>query len=119
VGGGTNIAKNGTNRLKQQQYHCKDCSARRVLDVIGDRREKTRRRLWNKVPIEYHKCISYGDFWDAYRKVLPQKTHYAVGKESGQTSHVERWYCTLRQLQARYVRTSPRYLREDIIVFNA
>jgi len=32
VCGSTNIVKNGTNRLKQQQYHCKDCGARRVLE---------------------------------------------------------------------------------------
>jgi insertion element IS1 protein InsB len=50
--------------------------------VIGDRSEKTCRRLWNKVPTEYRNCISYSDFWDAYQKVLPQKTLHAVGKES-------------------------------------
>ena len=33
VCGSTNIVKNGTNRLKQQQYHCKDCGARRGAGV--------------------------------------------------------------------------------------
>ena len=32
----TNIIKNGTNRLKQQQYYCKDCGAYRVLEPKRD-----------------------------------------------------------------------------------
>ena len=75
-----------------------------IAFVIGDRSQDTCRRLWNKVPIEYRSCVSYSDFWDAYQKVLPQETHPAVGKDSGQVSHMERWYCTLRQHQAGYVR---------------
>ena len=84
-----------------------------IAFVIGDRSEATCCRLWNKVPMEYRRCISYSDFWDAYRKVLPQETHQAVGKESGQTSHMERWYCTLRQHQARYVRKTLSFSNRD------
>jgi len=84
-----------------------------IAFVIGDRSEATCRRLWNKVPMEYRRCISYSDFWDAYPNVLPQKTHQAVGKESGQTSHMERWYCTLRQHQARYVRKTLSFSKCD------
>ena len=36
--------------------------------------------------------------------MLPVEQHSAVGKESGQTAHVERWNLTLRQRQARFVR---------------
>ncbi len=75
-----------------------------IAFVIGDRSGTTCRRLWNRIPGEYRDCISYSDFWEAYQKVLPEKTHYAVSKESGQVAHMERWYCTLRQRQARYVR---------------
>jgi insertion element IS1 protein InsB len=71
-----------------------------IAFVIGDRSETTCRRLWNKVPIGYRSCSSYSDFWEAYQNVLPQETHHAVGKESGQVSHMERWYYTLRQHQA-------------------
>jgi len=84
-----------------------------IAFVIGDRSEATCRRLWNKVPIEYRSCISYSDFWEAYQKVLPKETHYAVGKESGQVSHMERWYCTLRQHQARYVRKTLSFSKRD------
>jgi len=41
VCGSANIVKNGTNRLKQQQYHCKDCGARRVLE---SKREAKKRK---------------------------------------------------------------------------
>ena len=39
------------------------------------------------------------DFWEAYRVVLvlPEERHEAVGKESGELAHVERWNNTLRQ----------------------
>jgi len=84
-----------------------------IAFVIGDRSENSCRRLWKKVPIEYRRCLSYSDFWDAYQKVLPQEAHHAIGKESGQTSHMERWYCTLRQHQARYVRKTLSFSKRD------
>jgi len=85
-----------------------------IAFVIGDHSENTCRRLWNKVPLEYRNCICYSDFWEAYQKVLPQKTHHAVGKDSGQVSHMERWYCTLRQHQARYVRKTLSFSKRDM-----
>lgn len=84
-----------------------------IAFVIGDRSETTCRRLWSKVPLEYRHCISYSDFWEAYQKVLPHETHQAVGKESGQVSHMERWYCTLRQHQARFVRKTLSFSKRD------
>jgi IS1 family transposase len=39
---------------------------------------------------------------DELQKVFPEETHQAVGKESGQTSHVERWNNILRQRLARF-----------------
>ena len=84
-----------------------------IAFVIGDRSEKTCRRLWRRVPLEYRSCISYSDFWEAYQLVLPEETHHPVGKESGQVSHMERWYCTLRQRQARYVRKTLSFSKRD------
>ena len=75
-----------------------------VAFVIGDRSDATCRRLWNKIPEGYRVCHSYSDFWAAYQKVFSSETHQAVGKESGQTAHVERWNNTLRQRLARFVR---------------
>jgi IS1 family transposase len=40
-------------------------------------------------------------FWAAYQAAIPEEQHTAVGKETGQTAHVERWKNTLRQRLAR------------------
>ena len=84
-----------------------------VAFVLGDRSEQSCRRLWDKVPRAYRRCHSYSDFWKAYQEVLPKETHFAVGKGSGQLSHMERWYCTLRQRQARYVRKTLSFSKSD------
>jgi IS1 family transposase len=84
-----------------------------IAFVIGDRSKKTCRRLWLKLPDDYRHCISYTDFWEAYQKVFPKNTHRAVGKDSGHVSHMERWYCTLRQRQARYVRKTLSFSKSD------
>ena len=46
----------------------------------------------------------YTDFWKANPAVIPEEQHTAVGKETGETAHVERWNNTLRQRLARFVR---------------
>ena len=75
-----------------------------VASEVGDRSEATCLRLWQKIPSSYKKSIVYSDFWIAYSKVIPDEQHRAVGKESGQTNHVERWNNTLRQRLGRFVR---------------
>ena len=81
--------------------------------AIGDRSEKTCQRLWKRIPITYRSCLAYSDFWKAYQKVIPADRHIAVGKGSGETDHMERWYCTLRQRQARYVRKTLSFSKSD------
>jgi insertion element IS1 protein InsB len=85
-----------------------------VAFVIGDRSEQTCRRLWNKIPDSYKHCQTYSDFWEAYQKVFSQETHQAVGKETGQTAHMERWYNTLRQRLARFVRKTLSFSKSDV-----
>ena len=85
-----------------------------VAFTIGDRSEKTCQRLWNKLPAAYQRCQSYSDFWDAYQTVWPTETHHSVGKETGETAHVERWNNTLRQRLARYVRKTLSFSKSDI-----
>jgi insertion element IS1 protein InsB len=72
--------------------------------VTGDRTEGTCRKLWQSIAEEYRKGKCYSDFWEAYRAVIPQEQHRAVGKDSGETSHVERWNNTLRQRLGRFIR---------------
>ena len=206
--GSENIVKNGTNRCGNQQYWCKDCDARRVLEpkrenpvkkelslkiykerssmrgvsrvleisrqrfsqwlcehitnlpplrttilpakeddileldemwsfvqskdqkrwlwialcrrtrqvvayVIGDRSSRTCLKLWQRIPPDYRSCRSFSDFWHAYEQLLTTNTHQLVDKDSGQTAHVERWNCTLRQRSARYVRKTLSFSKSD------
>lgn len=85
-----------------------------VAYFIGGRSEKSCRELWKRIPESYKKCCSYSDFWEAYRKVFPKATHRCVGKESGETAHVERWNNTLRQRLARFVRKALSFSKSDI-----
>ena len=72
--------------------------------VIGDRSKDTCQKLWESVPKAYSAGYCYTDFWSAYQAVIPKEQHAAVGKETGETAHVERWNNTLRQRLGRFVR---------------
>src|SRR4051812_32846867 len=91
-----NLVRNGLAADGRQRYLCRDCSKRS--------RAQTCRRLWEAIPEAYRRAHCYTDFWETYAKVIPVAQHTAVGKESGQTAHVERWNLTLRQRLARFVR---------------
>lgn len=84
-----------------------------VAYVIGDRSEQTCRKLWEAIPDGYKSCQTYSDFWEAYALVFSEETHRSVGKESGQTNHMERWNNTLRQSNARYVRKTLSFSKKD------
>jgi len=86
-----------------------------VAYFIGDRSETSCRELWNRIPQSYKKCHSYSDFWHTYQKVFPSETHQSVGKESGETNHVERWNNTLRQRLARFVRKTLSFSKSDTV----
>ena len=74
---------------------------------IGNRSRKSARKLWNSLPPVYRQCaVAYTDFWVSYEKVIPSKRHRAVGKETGQTNHIERLNNTFRQRISRLVRKS-------------
>lgn len=86
-----------------------------VAFEIGDRSAATCRRLWNRIPDDYRQCASFSDFWDAYQEVLPVETHQSVGKESGETNHMERWNCTLRQWLGRFTRKTLSFSKVDFM----
>lgn len=84
-----------------------------VAYVIGDRSEATCRKLWNRIPEAYRHCRTFSDFWEAYQLVCPAETHSAVGKESGETNHIERWNNTLRQRLGRFVRKTLSFSKSE------
>jgi insertion element IS1 protein InsB len=86
-----------------------------VAYAIGDRSEVTCRRLWNAIPAAYRSGHCFTDFWAAYQAVIPEEQHTAVGKESGQTAHVERWNNTLRQRLARFVRKTLSFSKSTML----
>ena len=76
-----------------------------VAYAIGDRSEKTCRLLWEALP----EASSSRTVFDRFLVSLSgsdsqREQHTAVGKETGETAHVERWNNTLRQRLARFVR---------------
>jgi len=84
-----------------------------IAFVIGDHSERSCRRLWRRIPLEYRGCRSFSDFWKTYASVFPANTHECVGKETGETAHMERWNNTLRQRLARYVRKTLSFSKND------
>ena len=83
-----------------------DAGTRRVLAmVVGDRSAATAQRLWDALPRGYRTGAAvFTDFLASYRVVIPASRHKAVGKDSGLTARVERFWLTLRQRCARFVR---------------
>ncbi len=88
------------------------CRATRqiVAYVIGDRSEASCRKLWERIPATYRAAHCFSDFWEAYQLVIPSEQHTAVGKESGETAHIERWNNTLRR---RFVRKTLSFSKSD------
>jgi IS1 family transposase/transposase-like protein len=84
-----------------------------VAYFIGDRTEASCLQLWRRLPLAYTRCHSFSDFWDAYQRVFALDRHQSVGKDSGQTSHIERWFNTLRQRLARFVRKTLSFSKSD------
>ena len=80
-----------------------DTQTREIVGVhIGDRSAVSAIALWNSMPPVYRQCaVIYTDHWSAYDSVLPTKRHRSVDKDSGCTSYIERFNCTLRQRVSR------------------
>jgi len=85
-----------------------------VAFVIGDRSAKTCARLWAKIPENYRQRRSFSDFWKSYRPVFENDpTHEQAPKDSGKLAHVERFFGTVRQCLARYVRKTLSFSKSD------
>jgi insertion element IS1 protein InsB len=84
-----------------------------VAYFIGDRSEASCLQLWRCIPSSYKRCFSFSDFWDAYPLICAADRHQAVGKDSGETNHIERWFNTLRQRLARFLRKTLSFSKSD------
>lgn len=80
---------------------------------LGDRSVVSCKALWEKIPDDYKSFCTVSDFWEAYQKVFSEGKHQCVGKESGETAHVERWNNTIRQRISRYVRKTLSFSKSD------
>ena len=85
-----------------------DADTRRVVGAfVGGRDERTAIEFWNSLPAEYRDgAVVHTDFLAAYAAIVPGSRHLPGGKGEGLTSHVERFWCTLRQRCSRFVRKS-------------
>jgi len=86
-----------------------------VAYVTGDRSEATSSRLWESIPLPYRAGHCFTDFWAAYQAVIPEEQHSAVGRDSGETAHVERWNNTFRQRLSRFVRKTLSFSKSPIM----
>ena len=95
----------GRKNNKQWIWFALDVSTREIVGVyVGTRSREGAEGLWQSLPAVYRQCaVAYTDFWSAYDQVFPSKRHQSVGKESGKTSYIERFNCTLRQRVSRLV----------------
>ena len=84
-----------------------------VAYFIGDRSEASCLQLWRRIPAAYKRCYSFSDFWEAYQLVFAADRHQSVGKDSGETNHIERWFNTLRQRLARFVRKTLSFSKSE------
>lgn len=93
---------------KQWVWLAMDVGTRQIIGCpVGDRSQQSAQALWDSLPRRYRQYARiYTDHWEAYACVLPSKRHFAVGKESGLTSYIERFNNTLRQRISRLVRQS-------------
>ena len=86
-----------------------------VSFFIGDGSMDSCKRLWRKLPYEFLKCNSFSDFWKSYN-CIPKSTHQKIGKETGETAHIERLNNTIRQRFSRFVRKTLSFSKKEYML---
>ena len=104
----------GKKRQARWLWIALERSTRRVLAwVIGDRSQETAFKLWDRLPLtpeQRLKATFCTDLWAAYDEPLLGVKRIT---RKGQTNHVERLNCTLRQRLGRLVRKSLSFSKSD------
>lgn len=90
---------------------------RRIVGIaFGDRSDATCRELWASLPSDYRKRATiYTDYWESYAHIVPSKRLHQVGKDTGETAHIERFNNTLRQRCANLVRKALSFSKDEIL----
>lgn len=95
----------GNKENQQWIWLAQDRVTREIVGCyIGARDDEGAIGLWQSLPECYLDAETYVDFWQAYDAIFYAKSLHHVGKESGQTNHIERFNNTLRQRVSRLVR---------------
>jgi IS1 family transposase len=91
---------------KQWVWLALDVETREIVGVqIGNRSATSAAALWQSMPPVYRQCAaSIVIFGQPMSWFYLRKRHHAVGKETGLTSYIQRFNCTLRQRVSRLVR---------------
>ena len=84
-----------------------------IARSVGDRSKDTCLTLWNNIPGVYRSGHCFSDFWHAYQAIIPEEQLTQVGKETGETAHIERWNGTLRQRLGRFVRKTLSFSKSE------
>ena len=85
-----------------------------VAYLVGnDRSAQSAQALRERLPPGYRRRATRSDWLLAYAEVFPRRTHRCCDKSEGETCHVERWNCTLRQRLGRFVRKALSFSKID------
>jgi IS1 family transposase len=80
---------------------------------VSDRRRQSATQLWAEIPTASRaQAIFDTDPDEAYNGVIPAAHHTAMTKKARTTNHIKRFYNTLRQWVARFVRNTLAFFKK-------
>lgn len=82
-----------------------------IAHHIGDRSQRSAKKLWKKIPKSLHNCSFETDHLEAYKIIIPTKQH-KVGKDL--TYYIEGFNATIRARVSRLVRKTLSFSKKDI-----
>src|SRR5882724_3182638 len=98
----------GKKANRQWVWIAMDATTRRVIAFhVGDRSQASAEQLWANLPAVYREqAMFYTDQYAVYKGIIPPARHHAIAKLARNTTHGERFNCTLRQRVSRLVRST-------------
>ncbi len=105
----------GSEQYKLRVWLAINRNTRQIAGAaFGDRSDRTCLKLWQSLPADYRRrAVIYTDFRESYADILPSKRLRQVGKESGQTAHIERFNNTLRRRCPGMVRKALSFSKNE------